>query len=367
LAAVRFAMKAAAASAPQLHDRVVRMRRMRLPIALELHTTRETLSDPGALTHSRRLVAEEAATLTVHTPFQAPDADGLIDFDEGAVRRSAEFAHTVGADAVVVHRVSGSRMNGTATQQIPRDAQAAVFNERIDAIAAEFPTLRFLVENVGFLWLSSRDSSVFAIGPLDHFFPWEIREFCAFARARRANLGVVLDIAHAAISANMFALLRTFPSRFALDPRFAGITSSDLERIQRLSPFDFFPQGVAHFHVSDFLRVRQRELGRRDAPRPKRVHELLTTEGEALGYGDLDAGRLARRLAAGTSDLTAVAEIRPAPGGSHDASPEQERAIEMLRCEIRAHAPGRRPPDPSPQRGAQTRSRDRRQPREARS
>jgi sugar phosphate isomerase/epimerase len=327
----------AAASAPQLHDRVVRLRRLHLPIALELHTTHETLADSAAVARSRRLVEEEAATLTVHAPFQAPDAEGRIDFDDSAVRRSAEFADAVGADAVVVHRVSGSRTNGAAKHSVPREVQAADFDERIASVAAEFPALRFLVENVGFLWLSSCDPSAFAVGPLDHFFPWEIGDFCAFARARRANFGVVVDIAHAAISANMFALLRSFPARFARDLRFAGITASDLERVEHLSPYDFLRQRVEHVHVSDFLRVRRPELGRSKPPHPERVHELLTTEGEALGTGDLDLSRLAGRLAVESRDLTIVAEIRPAPRGSHDASAEQEQAIAVLGRELRAH------------------------------
>jgi sugar phosphate isomerase/epimerase len=146
---MRYAMKAAAASAAQLQDRVVRLRRLGLPIVVELHTTHETLDDSRAVIRCRRLVDEEAARLTIHAPFQAPDPAGRIDLDEDAVRRSAEFAEAVGAKALVLHRVSASRMNGSAAERTSREAETIRFNERIVVIAAEFPALRFLARTSG--------------------------------------------------------------------------------------------------------------------------------------------------------------------------------------------------------------------------
>lgn len=326
-----FSLKAAAIDYGQLEDRSRRLRRLGLPVALELHTFggRDVDSQDGrraALENLARLRdAVGEAALTVHVPYQSVDRVTREDFDSGQVERSIAFAGEAGARSVVVHRYWGL-VFGDAPPRTTRAEATAGFNESVRRLARAAGGMRLLVENVGHYSLLPRDGRHFLSGPLDHFFPWEIAAFRAYLDAERlANVGVFVDVAHATLSANLFNIRRAGGAA-AADRRFDWITDDDLERAEVLHPFDFVDPAMDYLHVSD---SRLLAAGEWRAPGEALLVEATCSEGMEIGTGNLPWAALPARL--GGADATVVLEVEPGPGDSHVSNGAQERSLLRLR------------------------------------
>lgn len=332
-----FALKAAVLDSGQLYDRAAFLASIGLPITLELHTfgDRDLTASDGRQTCLDNLArlrdAHGPLDLTVHVPLQKIDLVTRVDFDADQVADALGFAAEAGAGRVVLHRYWGL-VHGQRPARARHEEATLAFNEVIRTLALGAPGLMLLVENVGHYSLLPRDGTSFVAGPLDHFFPWEIAEFRAFtASAGLGNVEAFVDVAHATLSANLFNWRRRFYRETQGDARFSAITDADLDRADRLHPFDFVDARMPYLHLSDSLMVDPA-----DATGPDIPLSALISEGLELGTGNLPWAELPDRLAASPTDtaLPAIArlvlEVEPGPEDNHVRNGAQHRSLRLL-------------------------------------
>ncbi|WP_425089028.1 TIM barrel protein [Stappia sp.] len=327
----QYALKAAVMDADQLADRAIALRAAGLPVVLELHTFGpRDLEDAAA----RRVCLENLdrlrqthgpLDLTVHVPLQKVARVTEQDFDADQVEDALRFAGEAGAGRVVIHRYWGL-VYGDAPQRANRPEATAGFNAEIARLARLAPEILLLVENVGHYSLLPRDGRSFLAGPLDHFFPWEIAAFRAFVAAEGlTNVAPFVDTAHATLSSNLFNWRRAHPAATKDDPRFSAVLDEDLERAERLHPFDFFDDKMPFLHVSDSLFYPDPANGPADIPL-----DALVTEGLEVGTGNLPWDRFPDVLGQDASTAL-VLEVEPGAGESHRDNRAQARSLAYLR------------------------------------
>jgi len=326
-------MKAAAASVGQLADRVERLRRLGLPLILELHLAGDERPGPGqpfsdGAGYLRSLGGQEPLQLVVHVPYQQPEVVTRRPFDRTQVLRTIELAGLLDADGIVLHRYYGLTGTGRRNAISKADAEAS-FNDEIRRLSRDLGSCRGYVENLGFFWLRPRQAGRYLAGPLDHFFPWEVERFTRFLAAERVGtIRPMVDLAHATQSANMFTLLRRHLATFREDPRFDGITDADLAEQDALTPYDFLRVDPPYVHISDAFGM-DNDSG--IDPDQQTVAKAITGEGLPLGSGTLDVRRIVAGLARSAEPSPiVVAEVDPAPGQSHLRNAAQEAAIRLL-------------------------------------
>jgi hypothetical protein len=329
----QFAMKAATASEEQVCDRMLQFTALALPVILELHTEGAELSDPLAAEHCRRRMQRirdrHEADFVVHVPYQRPVVVLRRTFDEEQVRQAIEYAGSIGALGVVLHRYFGLVERGERLW-IQRDEAEEAFNEQIALLAREYPDAELFVENLGFFWLRPRDSGSYLLSSLDHFFPWEMERFQRFFADRCLNnVRPMVDIAHAAISANAFNLARR-SGNIREHHLFANVLTDDLDRVSSLSPYDFLTPEIIYAHISDALFVPF-DHWTGELLTKSFIEKMLTSEGLPLGRGNLDVGTIVGRLASHSrlAPPLLVAEIEP-EDGNHERNTWQGRAIRMM-------------------------------------
>lgn len=352
-AALRFALKAAAIDPAQLADRASRLARLELPIRLELHTFgARDLDDPDGRRRAEAAVralaeAHPPTQLVAHVPYQDVADVTIRDFDTDQVRRTIDFAGGVGAEAVVVHRYWGL-VFGDAPPRTTREEAVAGFASvmRDLALDARSAGVRLWVENVGHYSLLPRDGRHYLAGPLDHFFPWEIAAFRGTLTSEGLNdtVDVFVDVAHATLSANLFNRVRGCAAGRA-DPRAVWITDDDLDRAERLHPFDWVDGAMPWLHVSDSRLLTEAELADPGLPAAT-MTEAVCAEGWEVGTGTLPWPRLAERLTSPGRDWgvdlpgaapgvrpeppTLLLEVEPGQGDSHVENGAQERSLVHL-------------------------------------
>lgn len=330
-----FSLKAAAIDYDQLADRASRLRRIGAPIRIELHTfgERDVESDQG-----RRRVRDNLrrlrdgygdVELVVHVPYQSVQKITGIDFDAEQVKSAISLADEIDAGAVVMHRYWGL-VFGDAPARCSRREAVAGFNETVRELSAHAQDIRLLVENVGHYSLLPRDGKHFLSGPLDHFFPWEMRAFRAYLDAEGlGNVEVFADVAHATLSANLFNICRRYPHYREADPRFYWIAEADLAECDALHPFDFVDGEMTYLHASD-----SQFLTRADMDGPAISESLIVaatcTEGLEAGAGNLPWARLPAAFST-RRDAVIVLEVEPSSGESHVDNGAQERSLLALR------------------------------------
>ena len=338
---LRYGMKAAVASLEQLADRVDRLRRLRLPLIVELHTTGRERATPGngfleGSQFLRRLQTSQPLRLYVHVPPQRPDIVTRRPFDRDQVLWTVDVAETLNAEGIILHRYYGLASAGHRSLIPKVDAEAA-FHEEISRLIQELGRHKALVENLGFFWQPPRAAGRYLAGPLEHFFPWEIARFEKFlATGGIDNVHSMIDIAHATLSTNMHCLLRRHYSVFREDARFQGITEADLSEQALLTPYDFLRLNPRYLHISDAVLLTEYELLKdpmSDAARD-RVNVALTSEGLPLGVGTLNFGLVMSILTrtSSNSNPVLIAEINPSDGQGHERNVSQETAIRTLRA-----------------------------------
>ncbi len=325
---MRIALKGALADPAQLADRLARLAALGLPARLELHVSRadDFLGEGERRVRQLRAEAGDPVELLVHIPPQSVPVVTRTAFDAGQVAATLAFAQAVGAGAVVMHRYHGLALGSAPAHGTRAEAEAA-FNEAVRDLARQAPDVTLLVENLGHYHLAPRGGGAYLSGPLDHFFPWEIAAFQDYAaRERLDNVRVLVDVAHATLSANMFNLRRHRPEA-AADDRFRWITDADLQRAATLHPFDFVLPGIGHLHVSDSVLLTSADWA--GWPANDRLAAALTAEGMEVGTGTLPWTALPNRFGAEASPLL-VMEVEPGPGESHRANAAQERSARRL-------------------------------------
>jgi hypothetical protein len=327
-----FAMKAAVASVRQLADRADRMRRLRLPLAMELHTTGGERYAPGEPFHAgvqylRRIREQESLRLWIHVPYQQPDVVTQVPFDANQVLHTLELASHVDAEAVILHRYFALAPMGQLSR-VPKAEAEASFNEEIRRLARNLDGRQAYVENLGFFWLRPRAGGIYLAGPVEHFFPWEVERFLTFlCEEGIQDVQPMVDIAHATLSSNMFALLHSHYRSYREDARFQGITDVDLAERDALSPYDFVRPETPYVHVSDALLLDQRAVIAANEPL---VTEALTAEALPLGQGNLDLDLAMGQLNLHGTPHVVVAEVDPGDGQSHEHNAEQEKCVVRL-------------------------------------
>src|SRR3546814_12128987 len=78
------------------------------------------------------------------------------------------------------------------------------------------------------------------------------------------NVEPFVDVAHAALSSNLFNRKRVAYSSLRDDPRFAWISEEDLQEVEWLHPFDFVDSDMPYLHASDAIlldRSEERRVG----------------------------------------------------------------------------------------------------------
>lgn len=191
---------------------------------------------------------------------------------------SVEFCHEIGAKSIVIHRFYDLETSYRA-QAVEK------FNRYVITLAEDNPGLEFCIENVGFFrlispehfFLRDRIKKDYLVNTLNHFFPWEIRDFVEATKNVR-NLGVCFDSAHAAISANIFNYLK---ETGYIEERFSDVTRDDLEQVEMLEPIDFLRavgDKLFRCHFGDAYLYRGGNL----------AEYHITEEGLQIGDGDIN-------------------------------------------------------------------------------
>lgn len=324
-----FALKAAGRSPEQLADRAAQCSTAGIPAAIELHLgSLDDLSRPDEI--AANCLAHPGCRWSVHFPLFDQGRRWIFDMATTAdedIRRACGLCVRIGARELVVHRTWG--LGGD------RDGAECSFLEaarRWTAISRR-EGVRIIYENNGFFWLPASMGGGFQTGPLDHFFPWDMRRFREAQGGAWAHVGIALDLAHAVLSVNMFNMLQAHP-QLGGDPRFANIRGADLAQAGRLSLADFLLDFIDYLHVSDALVWREY-----DGLQGLDAH--LKSEGMPLGDGNIDYRTLAPRLLSGTKIL--VMEIEP-PDGDHRRNSSQGRAVSRL-LDLAAQGGTQRVPD----------------------
>jgi hypothetical protein len=330
-----FALKAAVIDYDQIAARAGYMASVGLPVRLELHTfggrdidVDESWKRAHAnVTQLRDRFA--VGSLVVHVPLQSVSVVTTLDFDEGQCIRSIDFAQAIGADAVVLHRYYGLVYGQNPPRFQDKTEAERAFEHIVADLAKQAAGLPLLIENVGHYSLLPRDGKSFLTGPLDHFFPWEIRRFRDFvAAAGLKSVFPFVDVAHATLSANLFNRRRAQPELTRSDPRFAWITDDDLDQAEWLDPFDFVDSAMPYLHVSDAF-----QLPSGDCQSLMLDEQTLTTsivsEGLEIGTGTLPFDALPACFG---DRGTLVLEVDPSPGETHIANGAQLRSLDILRA-----------------------------------
>jgi hypothetical protein len=217
-----------------------------------------------------------------------------------------------------------------------REAEAA-FNDTMCSLAQMSPGKRILVENVGHYSLLPRDGQNYLSGPLDHFFPWEIERFRSHLRAANvSNVAPFVDVAHAALSANLFNRKRQCPAATKDDPRFAWISDEDLDHSEWLRAFDFVDGDMPYLHASDAVVLEEDDVRAADLDEAA-LNRSIVSEGLEIGTGSLPFDTLPARF--GRSGKI-VLEVDPGAGETHIHNGAQNRSLARLAEIYRYATPG---------------------------
>lgn len=310
----RYVMKAAGLAPAQLTDRIEKLAELGLPREIELFLF--GLDDIYAR-------ADELATnckawpncrYIVHFPIIDSKRQYIFDAylpQDDHIVKALELCGRIGSKELVLHRAFAFGVD------IPRQEAEEIFLEsskRWDSLAKNYG-VKILIENCSFAWFDNEFVSPYVVGPIDHFFPWEIKRFMeATERFKMHNSLILLDLAHAAIASNMFNIAR-HKREYRGDRRFSNILDSDLDSSKWLAPADFMIPGISYFHVQDSYLWKKGE--------PFDEAKYMMTENLALGDGDMDFGAFKKKL---KGDETLIFEIND-PSGDHCNNKAQADSI----------------------------------------
>lgn len=314
-------MKAAARSKPQIADRVRGFGTLGINPIVELHLFGSAdVFGPDRNETIRNCRSFSGCEYIVHFPILDPGAGYIYDpyNDEKEKLMSVlDFCKEIEAQRVIMHRCFGFN----------REVDKLEAEEKfLDRIAewnrlTEGADMLMLIENYGFVWLPDGFDVDYITSPLDHFFPWDLIEFRENLVERGFhNVGILLDVAHAVLSSNMFNMLKIHPE-LRNDGRFRNIGDNDLSKRGHLSAGDFVLDFIDYFHVSDSF-VWNEEDGIGD------IKKYLYSEGLPIGGGSIDYRSFFKKA---DRDKTMIMEIDPA-NGDYANNTSQVEAIEFFRA-----------------------------------
>jgi len=315
----KYGMKAAPLYPDQMADRVDKFAKLGIDPVIELYLFGvKDVFDPETLNVLCENCKRFNAEYYVHFPVQ--DAEGYGVFDPAAhsdayFEKVLDFSRKIGAKGIIMHRIFGIGILDNKEKAVQE------FNARLMQWGRMAYPLSIYLENYSFIWLPGEFKQDYVTSPLDHFFPWEITETIKFINDQKMqNISVLVDIAHAVISANMFNLLKS-NSVLRKDRRFSNIFAQDLARAEHLSPKDFLVDGIAsYFHVSDsFIWGPADSLNDLD--------RYLYSEGLPIGKGNIDFVDLFSNV---PERAIMMMEIVP-ENGSHANNMDQLRAVEWFK------------------------------------
>lgn len=309
----RYAMKAAAHSEAQLADRIDKFKKIKMSPVLELFFPgfEDLVRNPERLI--RNCLNFKGCKYMVHFPIIDIKSGYFFDAynDETVlIKMLLDFCRVINSDTLVIHRCCGFSVD------IGKDEAEKVFFEKATLWndMAGKKRVRILIENYGFVWMPEAMGIEYLSSPLDHFFPWDMIRFNeARRKAGLENIGILLDMAHAVISSNMFNMLKTHPS-LRPDPRFGNIYGDDLDKTDLLKVDDFIHSFISYFHISDSF-IWQAKDGTDDMER------YLVTESLAIGKGNIDYAAIFKGL---NGDKLLVMEIDPEDGDYTDNAAQLE-------------------------------------------
>jgi sugar phosphate isomerase/epimerase len=311
---MRYVMKAAGLVPAQLRDRVGKLAELGLPREIELFLF--GLDDIHA--RADELIANCKAypdcRYIVHFPII--DSKNRYIFDAHYpqvphISKALELSRRIGSKEIVMHRAFGF---GIDMDRREAEEEFLAQAKKWDSLCS-CHGIKMLVENCSFAWFENEFVSPYVIGPLDHFFPWEMKRFQEdLKRSNMKNTTILLDIAHAAIASNMFNIARN-DSNYRKDKRFANIHDSDFDATNWLTPMDFSIPGISCFHVQDSY------LWKKGESFDETKH--MMTENLPLGDGDIDFDAFKKHL---KGDETLVFEIND-PSGDHANNKAQQDSI----------------------------------------
>lgn len=314
-----FGMKAAPLFLTQLEDRIFKFHQLLMRPIIELHFfgQRDLLDtdNVNVCYENCKSIEKYKPVFIVHLPQEYIPGRPFDPFVDGDIlfRKALDFSGRIGAKAIVIHRGCCFDLD------VPYEEAETFLNRCILRWAEEAKkrSMSILIENCGFIWLSSQFSKEYVVGPLDHFYPWEIKRFKNFLKESRIeNIIPVIDIAHAAISTNMLKLWYLFPE-FRRDSRFLNITKHGVRENINLNVNDFIIEACPpYLHVSDSL------LYQKIKSRPGDIDIYLKSEGMPIGAGNLNFNEIVRTILKNKRDVTLIMEINPL-NGDHDDNQDQ--------------------------------------------
>lgn len=315
----RYAMKAAASSKSQLVDRIGKFEKLKMKPIIELF-----LSGFADITNNRDKLVKNCSQFTdceylVHFPiydFEHKYIYDGCDEKEERVQVLLDFCVEINSSVLIMHRCCGFN------KRVSKKEAEEKFLEKVtlwNGLAKE-KNVKILIENYGFVWLPEPLGREYVVSPLDHFFPWDITKFNKDIQRLNLNYaGIILDIAHAVLSSNMYNMLKRH-SELSSDPRFRNIYDSDLEKKDLLKTDGFIFDFIDYFHISDSFIWHPRDGF-------SRLKKYLYTENLPIGEGNIDFAEIFKKV---KSDKIMIMEIDP-PNGNYSNNIFQLRAIEWFK------------------------------------
>jgi len=314
-----YAMKAAADSKLQLIDRIRKFEKLRMRPIIELF-----LSGFEDIGRNRDKLIKNCSQFAdceylVHFPIFEIKNKYIYDAyneEEKKVKMLLDFCEEIDSKVLIMHRGYGfDRKMGK------REAEEK-FLEKValwDKLAKQ-KKVKILIENYGFVWLPDSLGKEYVVSPLDHFFPWDILKFNEDVNRLNLNyIGIILDIAHAVISSNMFNMLKKHPE-LSSDRRFGNIFGGDLEKKDLLETNDFIFDFIDYFHISDsFIWYKEDEISS--------LRKYLYTENLPIGEGNINFAEIFKKV---IGSKVMVMEINP-KNGNHNNNVSQLNAIEWFK------------------------------------
>ena len=314
----RLGMKAAASSDAQISDRETKLTKLGLKPYIELHLG--SLDDITLTAKSNADLCRKhpLCEFSVHFPIMDARTGYIFDVrndEKQKLVQTLDFCGAIASKVLILHRCYGFDSGlDKAVAEAEFFGKLKIYNE----LGRQYG-IEILFENYGFAWLPEGMGKKYAVSPLDHFFPWEIRRFSEFREKEKlANVGIALDIAHAALSSNMFNLLKK-NDKLRADDRFSNIVPADLKETKELNPIDFVAGGIKYYHVSDsFIWDGKKE--------PEDQRKYLYSEGLEIGKGDLNMKAI---LGKTSRDSIYILEVNP-EDGNHSNNSSQERSAKWF-------------------------------------
>jgi sugar phosphate isomerase/epimerase len=301
-------MKAAPYYFEQLLDRAVKFEHIGIKPAIELHL----FGSKDVFGKNRSIVEENCKKIhgcdyIVHFPIFDLETGYIYDaasFDMRLFKQVLDFCNAIGSHYLIMHRCFG--FEGALEKG---DAEENFFK-----ILAEWNrdamehNILLLIENYGFVWLPDALKKDFLVSPIDHFFPWDMERFLEIKNILSLeNVDILLDIAHASISCNMFNMLK-HKNFLKHDRRFANITEEDIKKKDVLFVSDFIMDSTHFFHISDtFVWKPSNGLDE--------MKKYLYTENLPIGSGNIDFPILFDKM---PDNKWMIMEIDPADGNYAD-------------------------------------------------